>query len=583
MPTRHRLFTKVVLCLFLSLCAGLTRPSSAQNSPLSTTTLVDFGTGNPLQFLRQRLAQTNTATSLLPMEGAVDPAEYVVGPGDFFTVSIEGLQATLPPIPVTADGHLLLPDAGSITAAGETLATVRTQALTALKARYERVDVDVTLAQPRQFYVHVSGAVPVPGRYLAMPVARVSTVLELAFADTTRTPVSNPDYRPSLRNIRLIRRDGGETTLDLLRYFVTGDTAHNPYLRDGDVVYVPSYAPNYASVYIDGAVPFPGAYDHRPGETAADLLRLAGYDAGGRIRLTRRHPDGTVETRDLAPEALWQGTSVSLQPLDHLSVTPDRLPGGTATVEGFVFNPGTYPIVQGRTTLQELLTLAGGLRPGASARLAYLERRSLPRPMPRRQTQNRFEPGPGRPVLLRPDTLAVMQRLRMTDLDFMSRVYFAQEMRLQSRVSVDLEAALTDGAAPIYLRDGDRLVVPRDEQTVYVFGQVIRPGYVAYVPDRPAQYYIDAAQGAGPLAKGAYVVDAATGAYRPAAGAPVHSGDMIFLDRIEDVADSPELQRLVIEESRARADARIRTMQTLLQTIGTIAGVVSVIVLATRN
>ncbi|QXD15879.1 SLBB domain-containing protein [Rhodocaloribacter litoris] len=573
---------KLAVCLLVLWYAFLPDPGQAQQRT-GTTGLFDFGTGNPVELLRRRLTESVFSSALLPMEGAVDSSAYVVGPGDYFSVVIEGLEAEIPPIPVTADGQLILPDVGGVPVAGLTLAEARSRARRALKARFRNVAVNVSLAQPRQFYVHVTGAVPVPGRYLAMPVARVATVLEMAFADTTRTPVGNFNYRPSLRNITLVRRDGTERHIDLLRYFVTGETAHNPYLSDGDVIYVPAYDPRFASVYVDGEVPFPGAYDHHPGETAGDLLALAAGKADpaslGPVRLTRRHADGTVETRLLAPEDL----SIVLQPRDHLSIGTARLPGGTATIEGFVHHPGTYPIEQGRTTVQDLIALAGGLRPEASVRMAYLERIVLPEPTPKRFTQNRFELRPPPPVVVPRDSVEILQRLRMADLDFLSRAYFARELRLQNRVSVSLVDLLEERTDPVYLRDGDRLVVPRDEQTVYVFGQVVRPGFVAYVPGKDARYYIEAAGGAGPLAARAYVVDGATGAYVPADQARIESGDLIFLDRKQDIADSPEMQRLVLEEGRFRADARIRTVQTILQTAGTIASLVALIVTISRN
>lgn len=575
-----------VLCLL-----ALSLPSPALQAQDTFLGLSGFTSTshNPLEVLRQRLTQSNAGSVPLPLEGALDPEAYRIGPGDLFTIAIGGLETVTVPTPVTADGYLLLPMARSLPVAGLTLAEARRQALAMLRQTYSNVPVEVTLTQPRQFYVHVSGAVPLPGRYLALPVSRVSDILNLAYADTVRTPVANFDFRPSLRNVTVERRDGTVLSPDLARYFATGATAHNPYLSDGDVIVVPAYAPAYASVYVDGAVAFPGAYDHRPGDTALDLLALATGDdalAGlARARLTRTAADGTVETLDLDLDALRTAPEAApvLQPRDHLSVPRATLPGGTAKVEGMVFNPGTYPISQGQTTLGNLLDRAGGLRPEAFLRGAYLERLALPAPEARLLQNNRFEPGTGRPMLVRPDTLEILQRLRLADLDFMSRAYFTQELRMQNRVSINLEAALADGAAPIVLRDGDRLVVPRDEGAVFVFGQVLQPGYVTHQPGQQAQYYIDAAGGSGPLATIAYVLKAGTGQYVPAYETDIRSGDMVFLDRRADIADTPEMQRLVLEEGRVRADARIRTSQVILQSVGTLASLVALIISIRRN
>ena len=80
-----------------------------------------------------------------------------------------------------------------------------------------------------------------PRRYLALPVSRVSSIVELALADTTRAPVGNVAFQPSLRDVRLRHRDGTEQSADLLRYLTTGETVHNPYVQDGDVIFVWSF------------------------------------------------------------------------------------------------------------------------------------------------------------------------------------------------------------------------------------------------------------------------------------------------------------------------------------------------------
>lgn len=552
--------------------------SSGSSSGISSDT-------NPLDILRRRMAENMIVSSLLPMEGAVDPDEYMVGPGDFFTVVVGSVEGSAAPIPVSADGRLPLPEAGSVDIAGMTLAQARAAAIKALQTAFGNIPVDVTLSQPRQFYVHVSGAVPVPGRVLSLPVGRVSSALEVAFADTSRAPVTNPKYRPSLRNVSVIHRDGTEDRLDLMRYYSSGQVSENPYLRDGDVILVPGYDPDFESVYVDGAVPFPGGYDARPDDNVRSLLQAAGlFQAPALPATVRVLSHGTNQTRTLQlHEALGQiGAAIGLAPRDHVSVTRGRLAGGVATVDGMVEHPGTYAIQEGQTSLRDLLELAGGLRPEAHQKAAFLERRALPDPALGLKAEDRTMPEPDLDRLMRADTLAILQQLRLTDLDFLSRAYFAQELRTQNRVSIDVEAMLAGNTEPVLLRDGDRLFVPRDDNTVFVAGQVIRPGFVLVSGGQPLEYYVQAAGGRGVHASDIYLLRANTGELIQDSNAEVMSGDVVFVDRREDLAENAEMQRLVIQEQSLRSDARIRVAQTVVQSIGTLATLVALIVSLTR-
>ena len=219
------------LLLWTALAGGVL--VQAQN-PISRPSLFDASQANPLLQLRQRSLESALQSGSVALEGAVDPTEYVVGPGDQFSVSIGGIVPTVEISPISAEGNLVLPEAGSIPAAGRTLDAVRRDALAALQEHYNNVALEVTLVQPRQFYIHLSGAVPEPGRYLMVPVSRVSEALELAYefsyaaqtsgnpartttalpSATSERPELNTDFRPALRNIRLKRHDGTELVID---------------------------------------------------------------------------------------------------------------------------------------------------------------------------------------------------------------------------------------------------------------------------------------------------------------------------------------------------------------------------------
>jgi protein involved in polysaccharide export with SLBB domain len=573
----------LLFLLALGVGVGFGGPHMARAQSAGSS-MFDVAGANPLTLLRQRLAQSGISTTSLPLEGTVDGATYVVGPGDGFSLTVNGSSMTPTPAEVSADGMLMLPDAGAVRVGGLTLDEAKRASMTVLERSYRNADITLSLVQSRQFYVHVSGAVPAPGRYLALPVARVSSVLELAFADTLAQPVTNRSFRPSLRNVRLLHADGTESGADLIQYFSSGDRSANPYLRDGDVIFIPAYQPASSSIFVDGAVPFPGDYDYRPGDTVRDLIRLAGgVDAGAAraVRLIRQ--DGTTVDMTIDEALGARGAGTPVQARDHVQVVIPAELRGQANVTGQVTFPGTYPIVEGETTLRELVATAGGIRDEALLRGAYLERRVLPDPLETLRV-NRFGPQPPLEELISlADTTAIMQRLRLSDMDFMSRAYFAQEMRLQNRVSVNLEDALQEGARDVYIRNGDRLVIPRNPNAVFVFGQVNQPGFVDFQPGLTAEEYVNVAGGRSAVAQDVYIIHPASGQILPAGSRALESGDFLFVDRKVDIADSPELQRLLIEENRTRADARIRTLQTVVQSVGTLASVVALIISIRRN
>ena len=544
-----------------------------------------IGSGiNPLQ---QQLTRFPGAGEMIPLEGTVDADQYIVGPGDLFGISVGGPQPLIAPVAVSADGYLILPEAGAVQVGGSSLQEARSRAKQALRESFKNVRVEIALSQPRQFYVHVSGAVPFPGRYLATPVGRLAGVLRWAYADNTQSTIrsagpsivlsttGNLTFRPALRNVLLAHTDGTQETVDLLRYQATGNTEHNPYLRDGDIVSVPAFDPDYGAVFISGNVAFPGIYDHRPNDTLSDLLALAtGQETPSharQVRLTRVLHDGSVEAEIYDVAALYGGEDVQVLARDQVHVLAEQIVRGIADIDGWVQYPGTYPILSGETTLQDLVALAGGIRPGALARAAHLQRPTLPNPEP---APNRFGtlagiPGPGPANLL-----GLIRSAQPADMDFFGSAYLARNLRIHYTVPVDLIVALAEGHPPILLQNGDKIYVPRDNNQVFVFGKVNRPGYVTYRGGMPSAYYINAANGLGTNAGTSYVIKAGTNRFVKASEAEIESGDRIFVNQKTILADTEDLQLLLIEDQQLKLERRSRNVQTIVASLGAASSII---------
>jgi protein involved in polysaccharide export with SLBB domain len=264
-----------------------------------------------------------------------------------------------------------------------------------------------------------------------------------------------------------------------------------------------------------------------------------------------------------------------IQPLDHVNIPKTDVTAGVAAADGWLNYPGQYPIEVGVTTLTDLIAMAGGFRQEALVRGAYLERNAAFGEKasfvdPSTPTTGRYE--------VISDTSSALLKMRLGDLDFLSRQFLARWIKMDRRVSVDVLAATRPGAEPVYLRNGDRLVVPQDEHSVFVIGEVMRPGRVAVEEDAEAETYVAAAGGRGPFAAGTYVIHAGTGALQ-SSSAPVYSGDYIFVNRDGGEVSSYEAERLRIMDT----DQSVRNRQVWLQAVTAAAAVVTTTILVIRE
>jgi polysaccharide biosynthesis/export protein len=196
------------------------------------------------------------------LEGPLDPDKYICGRGDIFEFNLWGKQNLKLRVPVDAEGRTFLAKIGYVAVAGKTLTEARASIGAAVRRYYPGLNFGLSLLAPRTFQVHVTGFVNHPGVYVANPFDRVAGLLARAGG-----------FTGSRRRIEIRRRGGTTEYADLVLYEGTGEPSCNPFLRDGDVVFVPFTT---TSATIAGAVKRPGRYELVKTRDLAELVEVAG-------------------------------------------------------------------------------------------------------------------------------------------------------------------------------------------------------------------------------------------------------------------------------------------------------------------
>lgn len=282
-----------------------------------------------------------SVSTFAPVTSVPVGSDYVIGPGDAFTLTMWGRADGQYPLEVNREGQILLPEVGALKVWGMKFGELEGYLQHELSRKYTDFKMSVTMNRLRTIQVFVVGAAQTPGTYTVSSLATVINALVAA---------GGPSKNGSLRTIRLSRSGQPPVTIDLYDFLLGGDKTKDARLQDGDTIFIPLLG---AVVGVAGNVRRPAIYETRGLVTLQQALDLAGgVTAAGwlqRVQVERieNHQRRTVVDLDLsAPVPAAHTATPADTPLkdgDVVKVFPviareDRI----VTLEGHFFRPGKY-------------------------------------------------------------------------------------------------------------------------------------------------------------------------------------------------------------------------------------------------
>lgn len=400
------------------------------------------------------------------LDAAIDPDDYIIGPGDLFRVYFVSGDISDISCRVGPRGRLFIKSVGSIKVAGLTLGEALEGINEAVARRYTGSEFEIQLTDFRLIRINIFGQVARPGIYYLPAVWRASEAIDLAGGVTSDA---------SLRRI-VLRGEDDEYPVDLVRFGAVGDIKVNPFICKGKSLYVPGRQAADKYVSVAGQVARPGIFEAVAGDRLADYLAYAegieGNPADMMVVVSLQ--DGTVSDRlDCADTAAFDfipGPGVNLT----LIWKEDRQDFGHVVIRGAVARPGRYPIAGDNFSLSDLLALSGGV-----ASDGCFERISIFRRIRDYLREDAYQ-------------RSVAGGMSSSDLTSANKVKGSGGYNILSynpRRPLD--------PSDLILIDGDSLFVPLATGVVSVSGAVVSPGLVRFSKGRDVEYYLKEAGGLG--------------------------------------------------------------------------------------
>lgn len=355
--------------------------------------------------------------------------------------------------------------------------------------------------------VTIGGSFIVTGTFQASPTERLDNLITRVYNSAKLPYLSQirdlytferineeiEDY--ALRNIKLKRFSGEVLNIDLLKFRMTGDFKYNPYLENDDVIIFPAYDDETNYIEIAGAInaESPFTFQYVEGDKLSDAILFAqgintAYERVDSAEISRLSYDGKTEEKILVKISddydLEAGDRIRI-----LAKTTDKK-AYSVEVRGEVNKEGIIYITKDNTTVAEVIEKVGGFKPTADLNRAELIRSItfLNSPNSNRETE-----------------MMLMQRMANIDIEDSLTFLTDNRLRLSRGSSVVDFTKIDDPNSPdanFIVKDGDVIYVPEQQKLVYVFGQVLTPGYIEFKEGEGYQYYINQAGGISKFARG---------------------------------------------------------------------------------
>ena len=440
----------------------------------------------------------------------LDSDLYIVGPGDLLHINIIASNETFDhSIAISPSGKLLIPSVGIVNCEELTLSQLIEDITKQIKSWNSSVKVNVELEQIREFRVLVVGQFSNAGYFIVTPMTRFSDLFNQIISDYNqrykdsmreeqnkdfyetsgmRSRIAVDDFynrklgldketyhdidHLSKRNIELIRNND-TTIIDIEKFKVTGDYNYNPYIHQDDIIRIP-----YKSQFftIQGGVQKPGRYEYNASDNLADALAIAGGNRPNAkldsIRVTRSNKINNSESFFLTYE---KSKSTKMLSEDHIMIPLfyKKEPHHIVEIIGEISHPGSYPIEFGKTSINEIIMVAGGFLPTADTSRIFINNSEIAN-IPDRELER---------ILLKAEPYRSIEE----------QAYVKARLRTEKGA---LETSLNNIKHKDHLvSNKDIIYIPRHFPYVEVIGAVLSPGRYPFKAEKKSNSYITAAGG----------------------------------------------------------------------------------------
>lgn len=303
-------------------------------------------------------------TTFMPSETAAVPDTYLVGRGDQLLINFYGKESNSFEVIVDREGRISIPNLSPVQVAGLTFAEVKELIKVKVEQEIIGVKVFVSLGQLRSMRILVLGEAYKPGSY---NVSSLTTVSHALFVSGGVSDIA------SLRNIQVKRAGKVVANFDLYDLLIHGDSSNDITLKPGDAVFVPSVG---AQVTVEGLVKRPAIFELKKGETAKELLAMAGGLKPGaytKNAVVERFNNNRKEVLTVD----FSANSIKYIPQDGDCVRFNTISSqykNSVNLIGAVVRPGSYQWHQGKRISDVLKSVRGDLLPQADLSYGLLVR-----------------------------------------------------------------------------------------------------------------------------------------------------------------------------------------------------------------
>ena len=414
-------------------------------------------------------------TTYMPINEPNPDSGYSLDIGDVLEIQLVGQSDYIKDFPVKSDGSINLPDIGKINIAGLSISQASNLIKSKINSAFIGTEAFISLSEIRDVNILVSGNAQNPGIYTLSGNSNILHALSVS---------GGINKYGSLREINLIRDNEVIESLDLYDLLINGEYDLKKRLRSGDVIFV---EPRKNVVTINGAVKRPAKYEVL---NEQNLLSIISYANGMKRTADRenifleRILDGTLKTIPIRNEIQFE----TIKAIDGDSIYIREYAYRSAKISGAVVKPGSYTMAAGET-INDLIEKAGGTTENAYL-FGGLYLNEDAKAVNKKSKQLLYD-------LFLDNILSMSEKAVGEDsFDATSFIGLAQELKNSEpngRVVIDL---LDEGSLNLnQIKDGDELIIPENNNVVYIYGEVSNEGAVMFDQIQDVDFFVDKSGG----------------------------------------------------------------------------------------